>query len=152
MVVFAIELQPVVVKLVWSRVLDAVTWILGASRDLLRWVEADSASRATVVYKETAFHPNSKTVIQNPFKFSSPLYPPSSPILPHPQFSILCQFPCLISTTTTISRRFSQPSLPHNMSNASFRLESFRPWNPFRTKPSFCEILSIFAATQVLSR
>jgi hypothetical protein len=33
------ELQPVLVKLVWSRVLDAVAWIAGAGRDLLRWVE-----------------------------------------------------------------------------------------------------------------
>ncbi|KAJ6091127.1 hypothetical protein N7499_003278, partial [Penicillium canescens] len=33
------ELQPVVVKLVSSRVLDAVAWIAGAGRDFLRWVE-----------------------------------------------------------------------------------------------------------------
>ena len=38
-VIFAGELQPVVVKLVWSRVLDAVAWIPGAGRDLLRWGE-----------------------------------------------------------------------------------------------------------------
>lgn len=35
-VIFAGELQPVVVKLVWSRVLDAVAWIPGVGRDLLR--------------------------------------------------------------------------------------------------------------------
>ncbi|KAJ5301613.1 hypothetical protein N7508_006476 [Penicillium antarcticum] len=33
------ELQPMVVKLVWSCVLDAVAWIAGAGRDFLRWVE-----------------------------------------------------------------------------------------------------------------
>ncbi|KAJ6131318.1 hypothetical protein N7523_001778 [Penicillium sp. IBT 18751x] len=33
------ELQPMVVKLVWSCVLDAVAWIAGAGRDFPRWVE-----------------------------------------------------------------------------------------------------------------
>ncbi|KAJ5346745.1 hypothetical protein N7541_001790 [Penicillium brevicompactum] len=35
------ELQPVAMKLVWFRVLDAVAWIAGAGRDCLRWVEGE---------------------------------------------------------------------------------------------------------------
>ncbi|CDM38079.1 unnamed protein product [Penicillium roqueforti FM164] len=39
-VTFAGKLQPLVMKLVWSRVLDAVAWISGAGRDLLRCGES----------------------------------------------------------------------------------------------------------------
>ena len=80
--------------------------------------------------KRLQIHPNCKTGIQAPFKFSSPLH-----LVPYPSSPVLCSLSAslvYICPQSPYPEGFFSPL--HTMSNASFRLESFRPWNSFQDK------------------
>jgi hypothetical protein len=86
--------------------------------------------------KETTNPPKWQNRNSNPLQvILSPAPCPLSPI-PHPPSPVPCSLP--------VSLFYECPQSPHPeglfsrlfhiMSNASFRLESFRPWNPFQDK------------------
>jgi hypothetical protein len=135
--------------------LDASTWVAGDGRRLLRY---EVGGLRLAVYKRDYNSTQMANLQPHPPKFSHLL--PSH-----------CALPAALSpkSQVPVSLFYERPQPPypvnllpcsffsHNMSSASFRLESFWPWNPFQDKAQpprdsldICRYLSPISITATL--
>ncbi|KAJ6118842.1 hypothetical protein N7471_013462 [Penicillium samsonianum] len=119
---FADGLWPLIVQSVWLHALDETTRIEGGGPNPLRRQRQPSSIKELAILLESSIR-------QKPFNTPSP-FPLAPALYPKPPYLTA---PFLFRFKTT-SAGFFWLSTFLNMSSTNFRLESFRPWNPFQDK------------------